>query len=423
MGRAGAAGLATLALLLARAPFELSAATLPPHRPLRILVVGDDVNPHGLPAGDLTEVHDIYLTLSGAGTGLNISATPNAVVEVATNSIENATAALSVPRTDPAAYDAVVYFAHRIPNNGTALDNANRQAAFVAAVQSFLVAGGGFVCFHHGAYFTSGKEGILDLIGATASGAVPWDTVNGQDVIDVAPGHFVTTNGVTYTGSKSYSDVPRGVPAATYSYFNNTPDERYPVYNVNPSAGALRLLFASDYSDTGTTHVLGFTHHRTGWNGLVVAYQPAEYQPHALNPADVNFQILANAIVHAAGAASARLFTLSPCRAVDTRGAQAPALGGGSTRTFPVTGVCGIPATARAVAANVTVTGGSADGYLTVYPGNGALPPTSTINYRAAQTRANGAVLRLAEDGTLSVFAGQAGGSVDVILDVVGYLE
>ncbi len=113
-------------------------------------------------------------------------------------------------------------------------------------------------------------------------------------------GKVITTNGVEYSGTVAYSDVPRGVPAATYSFFNNTPDERYPNFQINPTAGAIQMLFASDYVEGGSTHVLGFTHRRPEWAGVVVAYQPAEYQPNALDDKDGNnFQILANAIVYA----------------------------------------------------------------------------------------------------------------------------
>lgn len=274
-----------------------SAATLPAHGPLRILIVSDEVNPHGLPANQLTQPGDISAALIAPGTGLNLDASLDAVREIATDDLPNATAALAVPFADPSAYDVLIYFAHRIPNgaNGT-----QQQADFTAAVSAFLVAGGGVISFHHGSYSSTGKIAILDLIGGTAAGAVPWNTVDGQNVINVAPGHFITTNAVDYSGTVAYSDVPRGVPAATYSFFNNTPDERYPNFQLNPTAGTIQMLFASNYVEGGSTHVLGFTHRRPEWAGVVVAYQPAEYQPNALDDKDGNnFQILANAIVYA----------------------------------------------------------------------------------------------------------------------------
>jgi hypothetical protein len=100
-------------------------------------------------------------------------------------------------------------------------------------------------------------------------------------------------------------------------------------------------------------------------------------------------------------------YTLAPCRVLDTRGADTggPALSAGTSRVFTISGNCGIPPTAKAVSFNVTVTETSDSGHLSLYPGGASTPPTSTINYRAGQTRANNAILRLGTTGTLGVFA------------------
>jgi hypothetical protein len=289
---------------------------------LRILVVSDTVNPHGLSSAELTEglnpgPGDIGNTLRRAGTGLTLDGAADAVREIPTNDIEQATALLSVPACDASSYDVVIYFSHRIPDPDGSKPRTptERQDDFTAAVSAFLVSGGGMVAFHHGSYNASGKTGVLDLIGATAGGAVPWDTVAGQNVIDTAVGHFVTTNGINYSGSVAYADAARGVPAATYPLFNNTPDERYPVFNYNPTAGLTLTLFGSNYADSGNTHLLGFTHRRAAWSGIVVGYQPAEYQPHALDDLNGNnFQILANAILYAGDAARRNELTLTVVR-------------------------------------------------------------------------------------------------------------
>ena len=65
-----------------------------------------------------------------------------------------------------------------------------------------------------------------------------------------------------------------------------------------PSPGTVRPLFASNYADNGTTHILGYEQRRSTWSGVVIVYQPGEYQPNALGPGN-NFQILLNAIVYA----------------------------------------------------------------------------------------------------------------------------
>lgn len=283
------AALASVFLQLASAAAH--AQVLPPHPPLRILIVSDEVNPHGLPPEQLTQPGEIRVALLGA-SALNLAADANAVREIPTDQLEQATALLALPRT----YDVLVYFAHRIPETGT--DPGGRQAAFVAAVDAFLAAGGGVVSFHHGIYRTAGKEAMQALLHGEATGNVPYDTVNGQNVIDVAPGHFVTTNGVAYGGNVAYADAAFGVPNASYPFFNNTPDERYPSLVLLPSPGTVRPLFASNYADNGTTHILGYEQRRSTWSGVVIVYQPGEYQPNALGPGN-NFQILLNAIVYA----------------------------------------------------------------------------------------------------------------------------
>jgi N-acetylneuraminic acid mutarotase len=123
-------------------------------------------------------------------------------------------------------------------------------------------------------------------------------------------------------------------------------------------------------------------------------------------------------------------YTVTPCRVVDTRNPAGPTggpvLGGNATRSFPVTGgACGIPSAALAVSVNLTAVEASATGYLTLFPGDGAGPPlASALNFSAAQTRANNAVIPLATDGTgtIRVKNGSAG-PVHFVLDVNGYFR
>lgn len=80
------------------------------------------------------------------------------------------------------------------------------------------------------------------------------------------------------------------------------------------------------------------------------------------------------------------------------------------------------PPTAVSASLNVTVTGSSDEGYITLFPGGGLVPQSSSLNYRAGQTRANNAIVTLAPDGILSVFCSPSG-DVHVILDINGYFE
>jgi len=88
-----------------------------------------------------------------------------------------------------------------------------------------------------------------------------------------------------------------------------------------------------------------------------------------------------------------------------------------------VTGQCGIPATARAVSANVTITQPSSVGDLRLLAAGSALPLTSSINYRPGQTRANDAVVPLGAAGALAVHCDQPLGTVQFIIDINGYFQ
>lgn len=117
-------------------------------------------------------------------------------------------------------------------------------------------------------------------------------------------------------------------------------------------------------------------------------------------------------------------YTLPPCRILDTR--QSAALSSGVANLFPIAGVCGIPRTAKAISANVTVTAPTANGSLTIFPGDEPPPLASSINFSTGLVRANNLIAPLSNDGggTVGIRASVAGsGSVHVILDVSGYFE
>jgi hypothetical protein len=122
-----------------------------------------------------------------------------------------------------------------------------------------------------------------------------------------------------------------------------------------------------------------------------------------------------------------RLFTVTPCRVADTRRpagpSGGPALAANAARTFPVVGICGVPSTATAIAANVTVVEETDYGHLRVYPAGGAPPGTSTINFTPGKVRANNAVVALGQGGQVIVECHMPPGStgrLHFVLDVTG---
>jgi hypothetical protein len=127
-------------------------------------------------------------------------------------------------------------------------------------------------------------------------------------------------------------------------------------------------------------------------------------------------------------AAELDFHTLIPCRLVDTRLPDGPLTGPAlqpfATRTFALTGSCGVPSTAKALSVNLTVTNTMAAGHLTVFPADRPVPGTSSINFSLGQTRANNALISLSSDGSgaVKVLLGSAA-PLHFMLDVNGYFE
>ncbi len=114
-------------------------------------------------------------------------------------------------------------------------------------------------------------------------------------------------------------------------------------------------------------------------------------------------------------------FTLAPCRLLDTRNANGPALQAGQLRTFAAASQCGIPATAVALSLNVTAVSPTGNGYLTLFPADRLQPAIATVNFSTGQTRSNNTILLLATtERTFLVFPSV---TADLVVDVNGYFE
>ena len=137
-----------------------------------------------------------------------------------------------------------------------------------------------------------------------------------------------------------------------------------------------------------------------------------------------------------AGTSGATYHSLAPGRVLDTR-----ATGSGVThigpltklpnrtvKTFPVAGVKAlgwtgalVPSTATAVTGNLTVTGATSAGFVSVGPIMTSSPSTSTLNVAAGSTVANGVTVALSGGKLQVVWCGTTGSSANVIFDVTGF--
>jgi hypothetical protein len=138
------------------------------------------------------------------------------------------------------------------------------------------------------------------------------------------------------------------------------------------------------------------------------------------------------AITHAAVDTGERdvFVPITPCRVFDLRpspdqvGTRGVPLQAGETIDEHITGTNGnctfIPSDATAVAMNVTAVGGTANSFLTIWPGLTPKPLTSSLNWVAGAPPAPNKVdVKLGLAGNINIY--NQAGSVGVLADIVGY--
>ncbi len=117
---------------------------------------------------------------------------------------------------------------------------------------------------------------------------------------------------------------------------------------------------------------------------------------------------------------------ITPARILDTRsgtGGVSGPIASQAAQTFQVRGKGGVPSSATAVTGNLTVTGQTSLGYLSLGPVAMNHPTIFTLDFPKGDNRANGVTVALSGTGTLSFtfVAPTAGQTVQVLFDVTGY--
>ena len=184
-----------------------------------------------------------------------------------------------------------------------------------------------------------------------------------------------------------------------------------PAATNNPTSSTLNFPVGDDRANAVTV-ALG-----TGGT-LSVTYAAATLGP----TAQVIFDVTGYFTPDTSGAS---YVPLPPTRLLDTR--YNSGLGGASAshvaRTFQVSGYGSVPPTASAVTGNLTVTGQTSAGFLSIGPVAQNNPTSSTLNFPLGDDRANAVTVALGTGGTLSVTyaAPTLGPTAQVIFDVTGY--
>jgi len=297
----------------------------------------------------------------------------------------------------------------------TALDATTGNVRFSAAVGSVT-------------HFTSPTAGGGRVfIGVNSSSSLAQPHVTGFTLVPAPPGayHPVVPYRIVDTrvslggqsiGTHAHIDVqvsgtggPGGVPAgATAAVLNVTA--------TNPSAASFIRVWPTGGAMPFSSN-LNFSAGETIPN-LVVAGLSSAGQASIYNnqgTTDVVVDVEGYVATPSAAPSAGRVTAVVPSRVLDTRNTGTP-VGQGQQIDVQITGAGGVPGAAAAAVLNVTATGPTAAGYLTVWPAGAPRPLASNLNFGPGQTIPNRVFVQLGTGGKVSIF--NANGSTHVVADV-----
>jgi hypothetical protein len=152
---------------------------------------------------------------------------------------------------------------------------------------------------------------------------------------------------------------------------------------------------------------------------IVAAGTGAAIEAYSSDPTDIVLDING---YFTADSTALQFYPVTPCRLVDTRLANSdlggPIIPAGGTRTFPIRGICNLPATAQAYAVNVAAVPTGSLGYLTAWPTDVTQPLVASLNAPTGAITANAAIVPAGTDGSINLYANDA---THVVIDVNGY--
>ncbi|WP_407836354.1 PKD domain-containing protein [Streptomyces sp. DSM 116496] len=263
------------------------------------------------------------------------------------------------------------------------------------------------------------KVKVTDAVNGVSAENSVTVTTEGSDFTPYTPTRLLDTRtaGNPVLGYKSarvkvggFGTIPAGVTAVALN-----------VTVTNTFSPGHITAFASG-TERPTTSNLNFEPGQTVPNQVIVPVGADGYVE-LYNGTWLGVDLIADITGYFTQSAASGYTGISPERHVDTReglGTRKGQIPGYGTITTKIAGNRGVPAGAKAVALNVTVTNPRSDGHLTVFPAGKAAPNASNLNFTTGQTIANSVIVPVGTDGKISIRNG-GWNPADVIVDVVGY--
>ncbi len=207
------------------------------------------------------------------------------------------------------------------------------------------------------------------------------------------------------------SGIPAGATAVTFNLTVDRPTAAgfvtaFPAGQQRPTASNINFVRGETIANLVTVSI--------GSGGQVSLYN-----------ASGSTELIADVVGYYGPASGGAAYSaLNPERIMDSRdgnGTLSEPFGSGETRSLQVVGRANVPATATAVAFNLTAISPTAAGFLTAYPSGTIRPTASNLNFVRGDVIANLVVVRIGTGGQVSIFNNS--GATDVAADIVGYFS
>ncbi len=361
--------------------------------------IADTRNPNGPFGGP-------FLTAGASARAFNI---PSSACNIPAEAQAYSLNVTVVPHAQPVGFLTLFPCGQAQPATST-LNSVDGRVKAAAAIVGAGTAGG--VC----AFATGDTDLILDINGYF----VPASNTTALAYYPVTPCRLVDTRGAAgpLSGPSLVANAARTFPLVSGACQLPATAQAYSLNFTAIPPGALGFVTAwpAGQAQPPVSTLNAPTGVTTANAAIVPAGTNGAISVFASNNTDLVIDV--NGYFAAPGVGGLSLFTLPPCRVLDTRNpAGSPPFSGTLTINVGVSS-CGAPSSAQAYVLNATVVPSGPLGFLTLWPADGSpQPATSTLNAPDGVVTSNMAIVPT-NNGSIKAFASS---TTHLVVDIFGY--